>query len=103
MAKRVKTSRHKITVTNQSGTGNKKCRCGTWIDHWEQYADDDASVCSEVACKESNELVGAHVRTTKGKPVRIVPLCNSHNGSHNKIELKERTRRVLANIRKCAY
>ena len=103
MAKRVKTSKYKITVTNLSDTGDEKCKCGAWLVHWRKYAKVNASVCSEVDCTKSNELVGAHVRTTKGKPVRIVPLCNSHNGSHNKIELKERTRRVLANIPKCAY
>ena len=69
-----------ITVKNLNGTADSpKCPCGSWINHWKNYAQDDKPFCSVPACPKEAE-VGAHVQKADDeKSWYIIPLCKAHN------------------------
>ena len=78
-----------MKVKNVSGTSNKSCKCGTWLQHWKNHSGRSMSAyCAEKACLNKPEL-GAHVK--KDDPsdtaVYIVPLCTKHNAETDSFEL----------------
>ena len=80
-----------ITATgwkNKSGTSVRSCKCGTWAQHWVNYANKPwPSECSVLGCSNSPTL-GAHVINPGVTGERIVPMCDSCNGLAGSFTLK---------------
>ncbi|GEO81425.1 hypothetical protein ROR02_15560 [Pararhodospirillum oryzae] len=74
----------KVSVKNANGTSDLKCKCGSWIAHWEKYSEEEAVFCCVEGCLEEAEH-GAHVVISKTglndpeKHFYIVPMCHKHN------------------------
>ncbi len=69
-------------VKNIIGTADNECKCGSWLDHWENFSGYSAVMCSENSCFNS-DLEGAHVQKISlfDDSWYIVPLCKKHNKS----------------------
>ncbi len=92
-----------VQVTNVSGTSDRSCVCGTWLNHWLRFSGHPKGArvsCAEIGCiAEAQD--GAHVfiepepvATSSGAIVKaasiikeaigphyIVPLCDRHHRS----------------------
>jgi hypothetical protein len=88
-----------MKVKNINGTTGRKCKCGTWLQHWRNYSGQTATICRALGCSRS-DIVGAHVQKDVAYDSNwyIVPLCNLHNQSKVSIELVANTKLVSANI-----
>lgn len=91
-----------MLVENIVGTGNRRCYCGSWRNHWEAFsgARGDPRHCAAYDCDNSPD-VGAHVRGVGGSDRRhfIVLLCFSCNTRTGPFELVPFARLAPANIR----
>jgi hypothetical protein len=76
---------------NKAGTGDRKCPCGSWKNHWEnfngfnfKFEDEGGRICSEENCSEF-ATEGAHVfqENNDSRKEFIVPLCDTHNNPAN--------------------
>jgi hypothetical protein len=82
---------------NKKGTGERKCRCGSWKDHWINISGKEwPALCSVADCKETPTL-GAHVINTKDLNEKIVPMCDSCNKINESFALKSDVVIVSAN------
>lgn len=93
-----------MKVSNTNGTAKRSCKCGTWLDHWQNFNDGQtATQCSAIGCSNT-DLVGAHVQkiTLSDYNEYIVPFCNAHNmqTAPKWIEINSGTDGVLANKQK---
>jgi hypothetical protein len=50
-----------MKLINVTGTSDKTCNCDSWLDHWETFSGQKATVCGVNGCSKS-DVVGAHVR-----------------------------------------
>jgi len=77
-----------MKVKNINGTSQNKCKCGSWLNHWEKFAKKSASYCSESSCI-SKQLVGAHVQKADSKDNNwyIIPLCSYHNNHKGELDI----------------
>lgn len=68
-------------VKNMIGTSDKKCKCDSWLAHWEAATKQTADWCGHHSCQEKKDLVGAHVKRTDISDTNayIIPLCKYHN------------------------
>ena len=74
-----------MKVKNVSGTSERSCKCGSWIEHWNNFNKGQvATVCRAKGCS-NKDIVGAHVKkiTTGDNKEYIVPFCSSHNQQTN--------------------
>lgn len=88
-----------IKVKNLNGTGDAKCQCGSWINHWETFSQVKAGICKEVKCTNP-ATDGAHVQKTIANDNNwyIIPLCKEHNLLKGKeIEVVDSTTFIPAN------
>lgn len=80
-----------ITATgwkNKAGTANRNCSCGTWTQHWMNYANKEwPSSCSVEGCHNAATL-GAHIINASVSGEQIVPMCASCNGLGGAFNLK---------------
>jgi hypothetical protein len=75
---------------NKNGTANRSCNCGTWKQHWINYAKKSwPTSCSVKGCSTVPSL-GAHVINANATGERIVPMCDSCNGLSGTFTLKEK-------------
>ena len=88
-----------MKVKNINGTSQNRCKCGSWINHWENYSGLKATACSAIGCV-NKDLVGAHVQKDSiyDSNWYIVPLCNSHNFTNGVINIVYGTKLVSANV-----
>ena len=85
-------------IRNIKGTANNRCKCGSWINHWEKYSQTKSTICAEIKCK--NKIVlGAHIQkvNSESREWFIIPLCSAHNNSAETLCIKQ-TIFVPANI-----
>jgi len=89
-----------MKVRNINGTSDNTCKCRSWINHWEKYAEKTATMCSATACFISKDLVGAHVQKddSNNKSWYIIPFCEHHNKKTEEIEVWSSTILVSANV-----
>jgi hypothetical protein len=74
---------------NKNGTGERKCKCGTWQQHWMNFSSKTwPYYCSVESCNNRATL-GAHVANSSVDGEQIVPMCNSCNGYSGKFNLKD--------------
>ncbi|MGD1336079.1 hypothetical protein ACP6H1_27175 [Vibrio harveyi] len=91
-----------VIVRNQGGTGERSCSCGTWLKHWEKFAESKANQCRVSGCT-NKAIVGAHVRRPYAANPRvnyIIPMCSVHNGQNSDVDMtiQAHTTFVLANV-----
>lgn len=88
-----------MEVKNVNGTAGRRCKCGSWIEHWQNYSQRHANTCSAVGCNESTPL-GAHVKKCNSLDNKeyIVPFCQKHNKTEGCIELVKDTVLAPANV-----
>jgi hypothetical protein len=75
-----------MKVKNINGTGDRACKCGSWLDHWKNFSGQPVpNWCPEQSCTQKPE-VGAHVQkdSSTDSSWYIVPLCKTHNGETGK-------------------
>ncbi|MEZ8650343.1 hypothetical protein AB6D92_15305 [Vibrio splendidus] len=76
-----------VKIKNANGTGNRKCKCDSWLAHWEKYTKKTALTCCVKGCN-AKATVGAHTTRpiAKNEDYKthpyILPMCSSHNGKH---------------------
>lgn len=86
--------------SNKSGTENRNCNCGSWKQHWINYAKKDwPSSCRVFGCNSAATL-GAHVYHPNATGERISPMCNSCNGLSGTFGFKASTTLPSANTSK---
>jgi hypothetical protein len=90
-------------VRNLNGTSGRRCRCGTWIDHWRRFSNGARITCARLECQNS-AILGAHVQIVDrryGRDWWIVPLCYACNNRMNDqtMHIDRRTIMISANVR----
>jgi len=89
-----------MKIKNINGTGDNKCNCDSWLDHWNKFSGRTIPFCSVVYCM-GHDLVGAHVQKegdTDNK-LYIIPLCRGHNAETGKsFTIKDSYPLVSANV-----
>ena len=77
-----------------------KCKCGSWIKHWEKFSGKTRDKCSVVGCTE-DAMKGAHIEFVDGNISRwyIMPVCESHNPPTNE-EVTVKSNTVFVPVRK---
>jgi hypothetical protein len=96
----------KVRIKNVVGTGERTCKCGSWLKHWEKLSRKSAYLCSVEKCTEK-ATAGAHITRPNAKNEDyithpyIVPMCSEHNGKHGaEYNSKPNTTFVWANVSK---
>ncbi len=89
-----------ITTTgwkNKCGTSDRSCKCGTWEQHWLNFAKMQwPTTCSIFGCNNRATL-GAHIFNPAVTGERIVPMCAACNCIASVFSLKIGTIVVNAN------
>ncbi|EHU0329790.1 hypothetical protein RUX70_004440 [Vibrio vulnificus] len=103
--KKVYSVEGRVKIKNAKGTGDRSCKCASWIKHWEKYSNKSANKCVVDGCNNSAN-VGAHITRPNAKSEDykthpyIVPFCSSHNGKHGEeFYSKINTTFVWANVK----
>ncbi len=89
-----------IQIKNLSGTSDKTCTCGTWLDHWVKISGKPLpNYCSISMCYQKPE-VGAHVKKADllNFSTYIVPMCKACNAKTEVLTLKDSDLLVSANV-----
>lgn len=74
--------------SNKGGTTERACKCGTWKQHWINFAKKPwPASCSVQGCSNTPSL-GGHVINTDVTGERIVPMCDSCNRLGGTFSLK---------------
>lgn len=74
--------------SNKIGTSERSCNCGTWKQHWVNFANKSwPANCSVQGCVSAPAL-GAHIINSNVSGERIAPMCNSCNGLSGSFNLK---------------
>lgn len=82
---------------NKGGTGDRKCKCGSWKAHWKNNTTKSwPSKCSISGCDNSSSL-GAHVINSDVSGEWIIPACSSCNQKESEFDLKGEITLVSAN------
>jgi len=89
-----------VKIQNINGTSDTKCKCGSWLKHWENFSGQTIpSYCPVSGCLNT-DLVGAHVQKgggSKDQKWYIYPLCAAHNQHRGELEVSDLYRLVYAN------
>ena len=89
-----------MKIRNINGTSDTKCKCGSWICHWENYSKQATpKYCPAEGClnKVSD---GAHVQkggNSTDQKWYIFPLCHEHNMHKGELEVSDVYKLVSAN------
>ena len=82
---------------NKNDSADKSCRCGTWKNHWLNYANKSwPSFCAVYGCVHSPTL-GALIYNAVITGEYIVPMCHSCNGLNVTFNLNEGVTPIGAN------
>jgi len=80
--KEIVPARNKTGWQNKSGTGGRKCPCGSWENHWNKFSGKkfEEQNCANEKCSSKAEH-GSHVYNTNfsGAKEWIVPFCAKCN------------------------
>lgn len=87
-----------MKIKNINGTSQTKCKCGSWLKHWENFSGQTATYCPVVGCWNT-DLEGAHVQKADSSDNKwyILPLCGPHNQSTGELEVSDAYKLVSAN------
>lgn len=73
-----------LIVKNLNGTSSNRCKCNSWIEHWEMFSSSVRKECSVLDCHQTKDLVGAHVQISGEDNWIIIPMCKAHNAIEDK-------------------
>lgn len=77
----------KVKNINGTSESSAKCKCGSWIKHWEKFAKQSSPVyCVVTGCMNKNPI-GAHVQKHDSIDQNwyIIPACDSCNQKKNQV------------------
>lgn len=80
-----------ITATgwkNKGGTAVRSCNCGSWAQHWVNFAHETWPVTCSVSRCNNRATLGAHIINPSVIGEKIVPMCASCNGLAGSFSLK---------------
>lgn len=85
-------------VKNINGTSDTTCKCGSWLQHWENFSGETTTYCIAIDCLEK-DLVGAHVQKANSLDDKwyIIPLCKKHNAHTGELNVSDNYKFVSAN------
>lgn len=89
-----------MKVKNLNGTAANKCKCGSWLAHWEKFSKQPANRCVVVGCK-NKQTVGGHVQkeSTSDSSWYIIPICADCNNKRGQtLEIDNAVNLVSANV-----
>ncbi|MGB3946892.1 MAG: hypothetical protein WBM13_02800 [Bacteroidia bacterium] len=89
-------------IKNINGTSENKCKCGSWLKHWETFSKQKTEYCCvSVPNCTNKDIVGAHVQkdTLSDNNWYIIPLCNEHNKSKEILEVSDTRPLISANVK----
>ncbi len=92
----------KVGWKNKSGTGERECLCGSWMEHWNKYNYSNSSWpvgCSVRGCLNI-PMLGAHVINPKVIGEQIIPMCYSCNNKSQSFVLRRDVEFASANTAK---
>lgn len=83
---------------NKNGTAERKCKCGSWKQHWLNFSGEKwPEKCSVWGCNNTATL-GAHVYSVASSTAEyIIPACDSCNKRSDEFQLSSFTKKVSAN------
>lgn len=87
-----------LIVRNAFGTAGRRCRCGSWLQHWYNFTASSRTTCAVINCGFGAE-VGGHVTLVGDRAHYIVPLCLGCNTRTDWMLLDSRILPVSANRR----
>jgi hypothetical protein len=94
----------KIKNINGNAANKTVCKCGSWLEHWENYGGGRAPafcIVSSPNCLERAELVGAHVQKVNDSTWYIAPLCAKHAAVKNtELTIDDTWPLITANVTK---
>lgn len=73
---------------NKAGTGSRGCACGSWAQHWINFAQAPWPEQCVVASCSSKPTLGGHVANPAVAGERIAPLCAACNSRTDTFSLK---------------
>jgi len=91
-----------MKVKNLNGTSNNICKCGSWLQHWNNFSGQTANRCVVNHCTNDPE-VGGHVQKDSllDQNWYIIPICKSCNGkSGQDLYIDDAVNLVSANVSK---
>jgi hypothetical protein len=80
------------TITNINGAPDiTPCRCGSWLQHWENFSRQNLPYYCPVNGCYQKDLVGAHVQKAYSLVRRwyIIPLCSRHSESKFNLDVSD--------------
>lgn len=86
-----------MKVKNATGTGDRSCSCGTWLDHCRKQGGSTSTLCVVTTCYKAAE-VGAHIKKVGDTIEYIVPFCKGHNGDSSVLEIPDSTALARASV-----
>jgi hypothetical protein len=89
-----------MIVKNINGTSQNTCKCGSWLQHWKNFSNQQVpAYCPVVDCLE-RQLLGAHMQNDDPDDKRwfIVPLCSKHNAYAYSLVINDYIKLVSANV-----
>lgn len=71
-----------MKVKNLNGTSTNKCKCGSWLAHWERFSGKKAVKCAVKNCN-NKAVSGGHVQLaiSTDHSWYIIPLCIECNNN----------------------
>ena len=82
---------------NKGGTAERACKCGSWKQHWINFAGKKwPSDCSVKGCTAAPTL-GAHIHNPNVTGEKIVPMCTTCNAKTDSFDLNAGVTLVSAN------
>lgn len=88
---------HLIEWKNKAGTTDRKCKCGSWKEHWVNISQNTwPEKCGVLGCDNKAD-VGAHVLINGGSKEYIMPMCKACNASTDNFRKKRTVEVVSAN------
>lgn len=75
-------------IKNINGIKNKKCKCGSWLKHWEKFSGYKATYCATENCF-NQRLSGIHIQKSDSEDSHwyIVPLCRTHAANADELKV----------------
>ena len=89
-----------MKVKNLNGTSINKCKCSSWLEHWEKFSNQPANKCVVAGCTNKHS-VGGHVQKESASDSSwyIIPICSECNNKHGQtIEIGNNVNLVPANV-----
>lgn len=65
--------------SNKGGTAGRSCSCGSWRQHWINYANKKWPISCSVSNCFNTPVLGGHVINSQVDGERIVPMCDECN------------------------